>query len=294
LLTRLSARRAAVAAAWSAVRVRGLAPGVSDERIWQGLLAEFEWLYGQMDRALRRRVGPVFVLFELKTIVLCVRNKAAHRTLEIDGLLARSLLGAPLRHALKDEPSVRATIAAVTAVIGAAAPSAREAADGYASGGLRGFEDGLMRGYLAHVATATLDATVGRFFALFTDLRNVMILYKQMRWGIADPAAFIRGGTLEPVVFERALASKERAAIADLAERATGLKALPPAETEGSLETVLLSTLSRRLHQAARTDGAVAVIVDYVWRKYAEARNSAVLLHGAGTDVIQLEGELIA
>ena len=100
--------------------MHGLAPGVSDERIWQALLAEFEWLYGQMDRALRRRVGPVLVLFELKTIVLCVRNKAAHRTIEIDGLLGRSLLGAPLCQALKDEPSVRATIAAVTAAVAAA------------------------------------------------------------------------------------------------------------------------------------------------------------------------------
>lgn len=294
MLTRLCGRRAALAAAWSAVRARGLAPGVSDERIWQALLAEFEWLYGQLDRALRRCVGPVFVLFELKTIVLCVRNKAAHRTLEIDGLLGRSLLAAPLRQALKDEPNVRATIAAVTAVVAAEAPPAREAADGYASGGLRGFEDGLMRGYLVHVATAPLDATVSRFFAAFTDLRNVMILYKQMHWGIADPAAFIHGGTLGPVVFERARASKDPAVVAEVASRAIGRKSLPPAATEGGLETVLLSTLSQRLHQAARTDGAVAVIVDYLWRKYAEARNSAVLLHGAGTDASELERELIA
>lgn len=258
------------------------------------MLAEFEWLYGQMDRALRHRLGPVFVLFELKTIVLCVRNKVAHRAIEIDGLLARSLLGAPLRQALTDEPSVQATIAAVTAVVAAAAPAAREAADGYASGGLRGFEDGLMRGYLAHVATAPLDGTVSRFFAAFTDLRNVMILYKQLRWGIADPAAFIRGGTLEPVVFERALASKDPAVVAELSSRATGLKSLAPATTEGNLETVLLSTLAQRLHQAARAGGAVAVIVDYLWRKYAEARNSAVLLHGAGPGAGALERELIA
>ena len=294
MLTRLRGRRAALAAAWSAVRARGLPPGVSDERIWQALLAEFEWLYGQMDRALRRRVEPVFMLFELKTIVLCVRNKAAHRATEIDGLIGQSLLGAPLRQALQGERGVPATIAAVTAVIGAVAPLAREAADGYASGGLRGFEDGLMRGYLAHVATAPLDAAVRRFFEAFTDLRNVMILYKQMRWGIADPAAFIRGGTLDPVVFERALASKRPAVVAEVASRATGLKSLPPAATEGSIETVLLSTLARRLHLAARAGGTVEVVIDYLWRKYVEARNSAVLLHGRGAGASELERELIA
>lgn len=258
------------------------------------MLAEFAWLYGQMDRALRRAVGPVFVLFELKTIVLCVRNKAAHRTLEIDGLLANSLLGTPLRQALKGRPTVPTTIAAVSAVVAAAAPLTRQAADGYASGGLRGFEDGLMRGYLAHVAAARLDATVGRFFAAFTDLRNVMILHKQVRWGIADPAAFIHGGTLEPAVFERALASKAEAVVTDVASRATGLKSLPSWATEGCLETVLLSTLSQRLHQAARTGASIAVVLDYLWRKYTEARNSAVLLHGAGADANELERELIA
>ena len=90
------------------------------------------------------------------------------------------------------------------------------------------------------------------------------------------------------------LASKEPPVVAELAGRATGLKSLPPAASEGSLETVLLSTLSQRLHQAARADGAVAVIVDYLWRKYAEARNSAVLLHSAGAGAAELERELIA
>src|SRR5512136_906202 len=99
LLARIRGRRVALAARWGAARAHGLPPGTTDAQIWEALLAEFEWLYAQMNRPLRQRLAPVFGLFELKTIVLCVRSRAAHRSSEIAALLARSLLADALRQA---------------------------------------------------------------------------------------------------------------------------------------------------------------------------------------------------
>jgi vacuolar-type H+-ATPase subunit C/Vma6 len=294
LLARIRGRRVALISDWRAVRARGLAAGTTDERIWEALLAELEWLYGQMNRALRQRLAPVFVLFELKTIVLCVRSKAAHRTSELDRLLARSLLAAPVQQALRHEPDVRSTVATVTEIVARDAAPVREAASAYASDGLRGFEDGLMRGYLAHAAAAPLHPVVRRFFAAFVDLRNIMILYKQLRWGVADAAAFIPGGALEPARFERALAHKDLAAVDGLVEQATGLEALPAAASEGALETALLASLTRQLRQAGRASEDIGLILDYLWRHYVQARNLAVLLHGGTLDAGTLERELIA
>ncbi len=294
LLARIRGRGAALEARWRAVRAHGVPPGTTDARIWEALLAEFEWLHGQMNRPWRRCFAPVFVLFELKTVVLCVRSKAAHRGSEIEALLARSLLAESLRQALVQEPDVRSTVVAVTAIVARAAPRAGEAAAGYASHGLRGFEDGLVRGYLAAVAAMRLQPLVRRFFATFGDLRNVVILYKQLRWGVADAAAFIAGGTLETLRFERALARRDLAGVDELASEAAQLAALPAAASEGALETVLLASLTRRLRDWRRASEDAGLILDYLWRNYVHARNLAILLHGAELDAGALERELIA
>jgi len=275
------------------VRLRGTEPGTSDEQVWRRFLDEVAWLYRQMDQMLRQRVAPVLSLFEIKTIVLCAHNRAAHRASEIEDLLARSLLCAPLAEALRRGPDVPATVTAITAVLAAVAPPAAEAGKAYAAHGLRGFEDGLMRGYLTHAATLPLQPAVARFVAAFIDLRNVMILYKQLHWSAPDAAAFIPGGSLAPAVFAEALTGRQETAVADVARRATGLKVLPAAASEGALETVLLSCLARELRAAARNGELVPTALDYLWRQYVAARNVAVLLHGAGLEAAVLERELI-
>lgn len=294
LVARLRGRRVALRSDWRALRSRGLAPGTTDAGIWEALLAEFEWLYGQMNRPLRARLGPVFVLFELKTIVLCVRSKAAHRLGEVERLLARSLLAEPLQQALRHEPDVRSTVVAVTGIMAGGGPPLPGAPGADGRFGLRAFEDGLMRGYLAQTLASRLHPVVRQFFVAFVDLRNVMVLYKQLRWGVADAAAFVAGGTLEASRLERALAGRDLATAEDLARRAAGVAVLPAAASEGALETVLLASLTRRLQQWGRAGEDVGLILDYLWRHYVQARNRAVLFHGGGLDAAALERELIA
>lgn len=267
---------------------------MSDERIWEALLTEFEWLYAQMDRGLRARLAPVFVLFELKTVVLCLRNRAAQRLGDIEGLLARSLLSAPLQQALRQERDLRSAVAAVTEILAGAAPRLRESAQAFADHGLRGFEDSLMRSWLAYVATVPLHPVVRWFFGAFIDLRNVMILYKELRWELDEAAAFIPGGTIDVLRFERLLARRELACVDEAVREATGLGTVPAAASEGALETVLLASLTRRLRQAGREDEDVGLVLDYLWRNYVQARNLAVLYHGRDLAASTLERELVA
>lgn len=293
LITRIKGRRAALITDWKAVRAHGLAAGIADERIWGALLSELEWLYGQMNRALRECFAPVFVLLELKTIVLCLRNKEAHRATEIDTLLTHTLLADSIRLVLRDQPDVPASITTLVETTAEALPGLGEAATAYADRGLRGFEDSLMRGYLAHAATTRSHPVIQQFLRAFVDLRNVMILYKQLRWGVEDAGAFIDGGTFEPSRLVQ-LNSWE-----GLAKEAAGLRVLPAAANQGALETVLLTSLTGRLRQSGRdnlgrnSDG-VGLILDYIWRIYVHARNVAVLYHAADLGEATLERELIA
>ncbi len=298
LITRIKGRRAALMASWKTVRANGLTALTSDEGIWQALLNELEWLYGQMNRALRECFAPVFVMLELKTIVLCLRNKEADRATEIHMLLTHTLLADSVRQALRDQPDVHSSITTLMETTAGALPGLGEAASAYAGHGLRGFEDGLMRGYLAHTVTTKLHPLINNFLRAFVDLRNVMILYKQLRWGVEDPGAFIEGGMFRLSRLVKLLASKEPNAWEELAKEATALKSLPAAASEGALETVLLTSLTGRLRQIGRgnhkdNDG-VGLILDYIWRIYVHARNLAVLYHAADLGEGTLERELIA
>ncbi|HUI59907.1 MAG TPA: V-type ATPase subunit [Steroidobacteraceae bacterium] len=279
---------------WKAARTHGLTPGTSDERIWEALLNQLEWLYGQMNRTLRECFAPVFVLLELKTIVLCLRNKEAGRVTEIDTLLTHTLLSDAVRQVLHDRPDVRSSITTLIETTAGALPGLREAATAYAEQGLRGFEDSFMRGYLAYTAKTQLHPLIQQFLRAFVDLRNVMVLYKQLRWGIEDAGVFIEGGTFELSRLVRLLASKELNAWEELAKEATALKVVPAAASEGALETVLLTSLTERLRQIGRDEDGVGLILDYIWRIYVHARNLAVLYHAPDLGEATLERELIA
>ncbi|MGB5105019.1 MAG: V-type ATPase subunit [Steroidobacteraceae bacterium] len=278
---------------WRAVLEGSPARGASDEGIWGALLGEFEWLYRQMNRALRERFAPVFVLFELKTIVLCVRNKAARRSAEIERLLEPSLLSDSLRQALSRPPDVGATVAAATQLLAARAGELASLEAAYAEDGLRGFEDGLMRGYLTHVAAGRMHPVIRAFFASFIDLRNVMILYKHLRWEIEGAAQFIPGGSLEASRLEQVAARGQLAGLDEFAQVVTGTTALPAAASEGALESVLLGSMTAQVREAGRWGGEVEVILDYLWRSYVQARNLALLKHAGDLGADALRRELI-
>jgi hypothetical protein len=291
VVARVRARRTALTYDWRAAGARRPMPAVSDEAIWDGLLREFEWLYLQVDRPMRARLAPVFALFELKTIVLCLRNASAGRPDEIERLLGHSLLADRIRDALRASPDARAAIATVAA---AASPVLGEVAaleDAYAQGGLKDVETRLVRRYLGHVVATRLAPPVRGFFTAFIDLRNLMMVYKRLRWEIEDEPSFIPGGSVGPARLHDGCAPGGFDA---LVREVVGHAAPPLAASETALETVLLGDLTRRLREAGKESGDIGLLLDYAWRLYVEARNRAVLLHAGALETATLERELIA
>jgi vacuolar-type H+-ATPase subunit C/Vma6 len=273
----------------------GAAPATTDEAIWSAMLREFDWLYRQMDHRLRVRYAAVFALFELKTIVLCLRNRAIERTAEVERLLARSLLAESVQRALRSGAQTGATVGAVIDALAAVHQGFRELETAHAEEGLKGLENALTRIYLQQVAAEQLVQVVQQFFAMFIDMRNAMLLYKRLRWGVGDKSPFIAGGSIAPQRFERALAHKDHAGLDALVKEATGLPSVPAAANEGALETVLLRSIKTRLHEIGRAtagDGD-GLILDYLWRLYVHARNLALLHHARDVARETLEQELI-
>ena len=296
VVARVRARRAALTRDWRAAAARKAPPAASDEAIWDGLLGEYAWLYAQLDERMRARLAPAFALFELKTLVLCLRNIDAGRREEVARLLRHSLLAEPVVRALRAAGDVRTALAALAGAAPATLGGSGALGDAYAKGGIKDVENRLVRRYLADAMKLRLTPPVRAFLVAFIDLRNLVTAYKRLRWEIADAEpAFIAGGSLAIARLAEAAAPGATAKLDALVREVAGRAAPPLAASEIALETVLLGHLAGRLREATREGGDVDLLLDYVWRLYVEARNRAVLLHAGGErDAAALARELIA
>jgi hypothetical protein len=271
----------------------GEGPVASEEDSWAGLLSELGWIHRQMHDRLRQTFAPLFGLYELKTIVLCLREKAVENSAVVAALLGPSLLSEPMKKALRDPADTRSTIANVVDVLARIGGGFANLDAAYAESGLRGFEDGLLRAFLEQAASERYHPRIDDFFCAFVDLRNVIILHKHLRWSMDAPAPFVDGGRVERERLTRILKDRSEPDFGRLVKELTGLPEAPSAADEAGLETVLLRSLTSHLRRLGREDEAVGLILDYLWRNYVQARNLAVLHYGAGLGAQRLENELI-
>lgn len=294
LVARVRGRRAALVKDWRGLIETGAAAGVAEEESWGGLLRELDWVHRQMEQGLRETFAAVFVLFELKTIVLCLRNRSVENATAAADLLRQSLLSDDVKDALREPGDVQSTIAELAGELAVAGEAFGHLGAVYAKSGLRGFEDGLLRAF-SEVATGQQHGAIDDFLVTFVDLRNVMILFKHLHWEMGEPAPFLTGGRIEGARLARILArrSQPESDFDRLVQELTGLARAPAAEDQAGLETVLLRTMTDRLRKAARESEDVGVILDYLWRVYVQARNLAVLHHAADLSAERLERELI-
>jgi vacuolar-type H+-ATPase subunit C/Vma6 len=294
LAARVRARRAQLLATERGRRPGRAADGTSDDAIWDALLAEFDWLRRQMNPRMRAIFAPVFTLFGIKTLVLAVRSKAAERHASVERLMRHELFADDLREALVAAPEPGAAVAAIAGAFAALLDDTRRLSVAYAEGGVKAFESRLMRDFLASVAGARLHPAIRRFFEAFVDLRNVMTLYKHLRWGIHDAAAFVAGGTLPVARLAEASSRGDHACLESCAGELLGPAAGVTAAGEASLESRLLSRLTERLHKAGRQGDECDLVLDYVWSVYVQARNRALQLHAGDVDTGTLGRELVA
>ena len=294
VVARVRARRADLASAALALRTQRRSSASSDEAIWESLLHEYAWLRAQMPAELRQHFAPVFLLFEVKTIVLCVRNRLAERATEVDRLLADSQLAPSFRAALTRPHDATAAIAALTEAWTDAPDGAASLQRAYAEEGLKGFEQRLSRLYLEEVSRGPLHPAIRRFFQSFIDVRNLMTLYKHLRWGGGAATDFLPGGRVDCARLREGSGDKTGTALDALVREVAGRDAPPVSISESALESVLLGALTQTVRAMAAEGGDTAIVLDYVWRLYVHARNRAIVFHAADVDAATLERELIA
>lgn len=293
LVARVHGRRAELRAAASGARATRFAAAVSDAAIWDAVIAEFDWLRRHMRPHLRATFAPVFTLFGIKTLVLALRDKAAERHAAVERLMGHELFAEELRRAVVRAPDVGTSVVALDDAFAPLLGRAGNLAGAYGEGGLKGLETRLMRDFLAQVVDDRLHPAIRRFFVAFIDLRNLVTLYKQLRWNFQDVAAYVPGGSLETARLVEASAGSDRASLDALVREVTGIRIPELGAGDVALESRLLSHLSRKLRKASG-DGDVELLLDYLWTVYVRARDEALRLHAGDADEATLQRELIA
>ncbi len=281
LLSRVRGRR---------MRYRDSIARESPEGVWRCLLKEYQWVYLQMNRQLQDIFGSFFFYAELRTIVLCLRYRIRGKEI-VEELLSFSLLSDGLKDILKRGSSILTTIEDIGEALLPLSFELRGLKEIFIKDGLRGAEQVLTNTYLEHTARSIPHPTIRDFFAYLIDSRNIIALYKHLRWGIPDYPIFIHGGSIKEGRLRRIAGKQDTSGLLSLIHKLTGIMNENLDVT--NIENSLLKGLTSFLRRFIRDPLCAGVILDYLWRCYIETMNQSIILYGNYMDKEMLLGELI-
>lgn len=304
LLSRLKGRRVRLIADWEPL-VYGsaalgqvspleerLSPGsASSAVIWGHLLREYQWVFGQMNEGLRGVFAPFFLYTELKTIFRGLRFMEAKEMAALERVLALTLLSDTVTRALRESKSVQVAVERLSVLFSTLSSEFGGIAELFSKEGLKGMEERIAVCYLEYLNEVGLNPLIKTFFNRLVDARNIMGLYKQMRWDLSTPLVAIRGGTISGSELNEVNEHGDMQGVTDLVKRVWG-KTVGKGDLS-ALETTLYSAMTAFLRREGRELSGVGLILDYLWRCSVEARNLSVLFHGRVMEPEIIRSEIV-
>lgn len=249
------------------------------------LRKEYRWVYFHLERRLRRQLRPVFEYSELRLLVLGVRYLAAGELKAFGELLRQSLLPPRLQRKLLAAPQAVAAVAVLERLLADDCPVFRGVTECYLRQGPGGVEQQLLGGYLQQAMAVSRPAPVRELLVYLLDMRNLLALYKHLRWQLPQAPPLLSGGELSVTVIERCWQQQDLAALLRLARKRAGLNV----EAElADIEDLLEEGVAKRLRQQAREPLQIGVLLDYLWLCRRIARNS--VLPGSERQPVEVEG----
>ena len=252
---------------------------------------EFHWVYFQMNRGVRSSFAPLFLWFELRTILVCLRLCRGGEREQAAALLERSLLAQPVRRVLRGAEEPFAGTDPLSDLLELDAVAGRELGILYREGKGREYEERLVARYLERVTRLALAPVLGDFFRSLIDLENLLALAKQLRWQLKEPRALIGGGTISTKRLEKVLQAGSAAGLAGLLPAQPGLAGVQ--ELPENLEHFLLCRLTGKLRKLARDPLGIGCLLAYLWGCHIEARNAGLVHHAQLLGEETLGAELI-
>jgi vacuolar-type H+-ATPase subunit C/Vma6 len=265
LLSRVRSRR---------VLYKNFIAGESPVEIWRRLLKEYRWIYIQMNGALRNIFWRFFIYSELRTIFMCLRYKKGEYE-KIEELLCFSLLSDDLKELLRGNPDMMTAIGGVEGVFLSISDRFEGLKDIFMKDGLRGFEQVLTNVYLENTIDSKLHQTIRDFFKYIIDSRNIIAVYKHIRWQMHDYPPFINGGSVKKARLRRIFERQDISGITTLVQKLTGI--ITDAK---NIENSMLKGIKCFLRKTAKDPLCIGVILDHLWRCHMETIEAGIALYG--------------
>lgn len=304
LLSRIKGRRVSLITDWeplvsdraaleslSPSRYKGFAPDATSAGIWKHLLSEYRWVYLQMEKSLRDIFRPFFLYSELRTLFFCLRLRGAGESVKMEQILASSLFSKKFKKALMGSEDIDGMLGEIEEFLMTFSFRFRGLRNIFAQQGFRGVELHLTNQYLEYIVDSDLHPVMREFFARLVDARNIIALYKHLRWEVKDVPSFIKGGGIKASRLRGILEREDIFEVTSLIRSLTGITINNPDPT--AVENTLYKGMTLFLRKKGREISGIGLILDYLWRCSLEAMNLGIILQGKDMERDTLRAEIV-
>jgi len=258
---------------------------------WRNLMKEYQWVYAQMNMQLRTIFAPYFLYAELRTICIGLRHLETEKAGPINELLDRSLLSDEVKEILAHSADLPAAVRELERLFSEYSSRFAGLSKTLESGGLRSVEQRLVEAYLGATINSRLPVLMKGFFSRIIDARNILSLYKYLRFDLKSGPVFIPGGGIGEKRLKEIMAKDDLQALGALVREFTGIAVERPDST--SIEVTLYRGMTRWLRKEGRDPFGIAPLLDYLWRCSIEAMNVSVLYQTKDLDREFVTAELV-
>ena len=223
---------------------------------------EYEWVYSQLNNGLRERLWSFFLYRELKRIFQWLRlGDISSRNTEL------SLLSEEIKDMFLNIKDTLSRIERLEGMLSILSKRFEGINNAFRIGGLRIFEETLMNSFLSAITVSTNYPVVKEFFKLIIDFRNLISLYKYLRWGIETFPIFLPGGQIRIRDLKKVFLSGDILLIPKISLEKLGI----PIDDLTELEIGLYQGLREILRKWYMEDPLKpVVIIYYLWSIHLE------------------------
>lgn len=259
---------------------------------WMELLRRYKWLYAMMNERFREMFCPYFIWIEFKTLLVCLRYiKAGYRE-KAERIFRYSLLSERIKDILVSTHGFDRIIEALSSYLMQVNKDFGVSYNIFLEKGFGSYEIYMNNSLLKYLSSIKLQDEPRFLISRLIDIRNLLNLYKSIRWNVNVPVEFIPGGTIKIRDLESMWKDKQFAPVLNTVRKTFPL---PQYSTPGGagIEDSLLKGLSILLKRLSYKPGFIGLVLYYLWSLFVELRNLGTVIEGVDLDRTTLLTEMI-